>query len=68
MYMKFCYRCNNKSYSSYERDQSRCPNCAEDLIDKKRYVAAPNIDRQIKMMGKKQLKIRLVKSTYDTMI
>lgn len=68
MYMKYCCRCNNKSYSSFEQDQSSCPNCAEDLIDKKRYVAVPNIDKHIKMMGKKQLKIRLVKSTFDSMI
>jgi NADH pyrophosphatase NudC (nudix superfamily) len=68
MYMKFCNRCNNKSYSSYEKDQSRCPNCAEDLIDKKWYVAAPNVIKQIKLTRKKQLKIRLVKSTFDTTI
>ncbi len=68
MYMKLCSRCKKKSYSSFEQDQSRCPNCAEDLIDKKQFLASPVMYSPLKMVGKKKLKMNIVKSSYDTMI
>lgn len=68
MYMKYCTRCNKKSYSSFERDQSECPTCAGDLIDRKQFVASPVVEKNLKKIGKKQLKIIIVKSSYDTMI
>lgn len=68
MYMKYCNRCKKKSYSSYEQDQSKCPNCAEELKDNKPFFATPVMYTQLKKVGKKQLKINIVKSSYDTMI
>ncbi|CAG9620729.1 hypothetical protein BACCIP111883_01499 [Sutcliffiella rhizosphaerae] len=65
MYMKFCHRCHNYSFSSFERDQSDCPNCSLSLESGKNYIAQATIKKDTKVKGRKKLTISLVKSKFD---
>lgn len=68
MYMKYCIRCKQRSYSSHEFDKWECPGCSEDITRLKNFIAIPNWENKISRKGKRTLTLSLKNSKYNRVV